>query len=239
MPRRRGRPRKNKEVVEARFSEESRARSVAEKLLMHAIRLEPAGGSSREDRSRTRKEDITEVNDLEPSQQLKQAKLAIAELYQENMELRRQLATKITKASAVRGREGNVAWLKRWLREVQDTIVQLRETQRLMEERHMKHSRECEATEKEARVALANAEKTSLAGARLCTYENKTNLGSFEGHVSPKRSTILVMTATIKRPLAHVHFPASERVTEIKVVTMNNKFLTVTCSLGYLIKGIH
>jgi hypothetical protein len=41
IPRRRGRPRKNKEVEEARVSEESRARSVAEELLMHAIRWSP------------------------------------------------------------------------------------------------------------------------------------------------------------------------------------------------------
>jgi hypothetical protein len=105
---------------------------VAEELLMHAIRLEPAGGSSHEGRSRTRKVDITGANDQEPSQQLKQAKLAITELYQENMELRRQLATKTMEASAAQGREGNMAWLKRQLREVQDTIVQLREAQRLM-----------------------------------------------------------------------------------------------------------
>lgn len=85
---RRGRPRKNKEYVEARFSEESRARSVVEELLMHAIHLEPAGGSSCEGKSRTREIDIKEMNDQEPSQQLKQAKLAIGELYQENMELR-------------------------------------------------------------------------------------------------------------------------------------------------------
>jgi hypothetical protein len=96
---------------------------VVEELLMHAIQLEPAGGSSREGRRRTRKIDITGTNDQEPSQQLKQAKLAIAELYQENMELRRQLATKTMEASATQGREGNMAWLKRQLREVQDTIV--------------------------------------------------------------------------------------------------------------------
>jgi hypothetical protein len=106
--------------------------------------------------------DTTGVNDQEPSQQLKQAKLAITELYQENMELRRQLATKTMEASTVQGREGNVAWLKRQLREVQDTIVQLREAQRLSEERHTKHSRECEATEKEARAALASVQKKQV-----------------------------------------------------------------------------
>jgi hypothetical protein len=129
---------------------------------MCAIRLEPAGGSSRESRRRTREMDTTGVNDQEPSQQLKQAKLAITELYQENMELRRQLATKTMEASAAQGHEGNVAWLKRQLREAQDTIVQLCEAQRLSEERHTKNSRECEATEKEARAALASAQKKQV-----------------------------------------------------------------------------
>jgi hypothetical protein len=71
IPQRRGRPRKNKEVEEAQVSEEPHARSVAEELLMRAIRLEPARGSSRESRRRTRKMDITGANDQEPSQQLK------------------------------------------------------------------------------------------------------------------------------------------------------------------------
>jgi predicted RNase H-like nuclease (RuvC/YqgF family) len=66
------------------------------------------------------------ANSQETSQQLKQAKLAIVELYQENRELRQQLATKTTEASTTQGREGNVTWLKRQLREAQDTIVQLR-----------------------------------------------------------------------------------------------------------------
>jgi hypothetical protein len=88
MPRRRGRPRKNQEIVEAQISEEPCIRLVVEERLRHAIRLEPAGGSSREDRRRTRKENIAEVNEQVPFQQLQQAKLAIAELYQENMELR-------------------------------------------------------------------------------------------------------------------------------------------------------
>jgi hypothetical protein len=73
----------------------------------------PAGGLSRESRSRTREMDTTGVNDQEPSQLLKQAKLAITELYQENIELRRQLATKTMEASTTQGREGNVTWLKR------------------------------------------------------------------------------------------------------------------------------
>jgi hypothetical protein len=70
------------------------------------------------------------TNVREPSQQLKQAQLAIAELYQENRELRQQLAAKTLEVSASQGHEGNMTWLKRQLREAQDTIVQLRETQR-------------------------------------------------------------------------------------------------------------
>jgi hypothetical protein len=57
---------------------------------MHSIRLERAGRSSCEDRSRTRKADIARENDQDPSQQLKHAKMAIAKFYQENMELRRK-----------------------------------------------------------------------------------------------------------------------------------------------------
>jgi hypothetical protein len=49
------------------------------------------------------------------------------------MELRWQLATKTMETSAAQGREGNVAWLKRKLREVQDTILQMREAQILAE----------------------------------------------------------------------------------------------------------
>ena len=63
------------------------------------------------------------TNDQENFQQLKQAKLPIVELYQENRDLRQQLVTKTLEVSAGQGREGNVTWLKRQLKEVQDTIV--------------------------------------------------------------------------------------------------------------------
>lgn len=78
------------------------------------------------------------------------------------MELRWQLATKTKEASGAQGHEGNVAWLKRQLKEAKDTIVQLQEAQRLTKERHTEHFGECEATEKEARVALANAQKKQV-----------------------------------------------------------------------------
>jgi hypothetical protein len=40
--------------------------------------------------------------------------------------------------SPPQGREGNLTWLKRQLREAQDMIVQLRESQRVSEEQNMK-----------------------------------------------------------------------------------------------------
>jgi hypothetical protein len=67
------------------------------------------------------------------------------------------LAAKTLEVSASQGHEGNMTWLKRQLREVQDTIIQLRETQRLSEERNVKHFRECEAAEEKVHAALASA----------------------------------------------------------------------------------
>jgi hypothetical protein len=64
------------------------------------------------------------------------------------MELRWQLATKTMEVSTTQGHEGNVAWLKRHLREAQDTIIQLREAQRLTKERHTNYSIECEVIER-------------------------------------------------------------------------------------------
>jgi predicted RNase H-like nuclease (RuvC/YqgF family) len=98
------------------------------------------------------------TNEETPSQQLKQEKLAIAELYQENRELKRQLATKTAEASAAQSRGGNVVWLKRKLKEAQNVIVQLREAQRLAEEKHMEHPGECGAAEQGVCVALASAQ---------------------------------------------------------------------------------
>jgi hypothetical protein len=46
LPRRRGRPRKNKEIMKAQIAEEPRIKLIAEELLRRAIRLEPAGKSA-------------------------------------------------------------------------------------------------------------------------------------------------------------------------------------------------
>jgi hypothetical protein len=160
IPQRRGRPRKNKEVGETQVPSEPRTKSVAEELLMHAIRLEPVEGTSQESWGRRRRTDTEGTDVHEPSQQLKQAQLAIAELYQENRELRQQLAAKTLEASTSQGHEGNMTWLKRQLREAQDTIIQLREAQRMSEERNVKHFKECEPTmEKVPRGSGQHAEE--------------------------------------------------------------------------------
>ena len=113
---------------EAQASSEPHTKSVIEELLIRAIRLEPVKGPSQETYDKRRRID-TEGTDLrEMSQQLKQVQLTIVELYQDNRELRHQLAMKTLKASAPQGREGNMTWLKRQLREAQDTIIQLHET---------------------------------------------------------------------------------------------------------------
>jgi hypothetical protein len=103
----------------------------------------------------------------ESSQQLKQAQLTIAELYQENRELKKQLAERTVETSTSQGREGNVTWLKRQLREAQDTIIQLREAQRMSEERIAEHFRECEPAMENVCAALASAQM-KLKGKRFC-----------------------------------------------------------------------
>jgi hypothetical protein len=75
--------------------------------LCASVRPEPLEGTSQESGNRMRRMDAIGSNDQETTQQLKQAKLAIAELYQENRELRQQLAMKIMKESSTRGHEGN------------------------------------------------------------------------------------------------------------------------------------
>jgi hypothetical protein len=88
IPRRRGRPRKNKEFRKTQVPSEPHANSAAEELLMCTIQLEHVEGSSQEIWSRRRRIDTegTDVRDF--LQQLKQEKLDIVELYQENRELR-------------------------------------------------------------------------------------------------------------------------------------------------------
>jgi hypothetical protein len=52
-----------------------------------------------------------------------------------------------------------MTWLKRQLREAQDTIIQLRESKRMSEERNENHFKECELTMENVHMALANMQK--------------------------------------------------------------------------------
>jgi hypothetical protein len=52
-----------------------------------------------------------------------------------------------------------MTWLKRQLREAQDTIIQLREAQRMSEERIAKHFKECGPAMENVHTALASAQK--------------------------------------------------------------------------------
>jgi hypothetical protein len=54
LPRRRGRPRKNEEIMKAQIPEGPCVRLIAEELLRRAIRLEPAGKSSHEGREQSK-----------------------------------------------------------------------------------------------------------------------------------------------------------------------------------------
>jgi hypothetical protein len=81
IPRRRGRPRKNEEIMKAKIPEGSRVRSTAGGLLRRVTQLEPAEKLSQECGIRTRKVDVTGMNEESASQQLKQAKMDIAKLY--------------------------------------------------------------------------------------------------------------------------------------------------------------
>jgi hypothetical protein len=105
---------------------------------MCAIQLETVETTSQGSWNRTRRTKTWGSNVRDPNQQLEQAQLAIAKLYQENRELRRQLVENNSEVPALQGREGNVTWLKRQLREAQDTIVRLHEAQRVSEEHNMK-----------------------------------------------------------------------------------------------------
>jgi hypothetical protein len=65
---RRDRPKKNKEAGETRVPSEPHAKSIAEELLMHTIRLEPVEGTNQESQRRMRRTDAKSTNVHEPSQ---------------------------------------------------------------------------------------------------------------------------------------------------------------------------
>jgi hypothetical protein len=91
-PWKRGRPRLIKKPEETQAPSEPHTQSAAERLLMHVVQLEPVEGSSRGIGERRRRSGMKTWRFRSHRSKLKQAQLTIAELYQENRELRRQLA---------------------------------------------------------------------------------------------------------------------------------------------------
>jgi hypothetical protein len=89
--------------VETKLSDEPRARSIVEKLVMHVVLLEPLEGISRG--SRMRRMDALGSNDQDTTHQLKQEKLAIIELYHEKREEKTyEECRDRSRSSRVRGR---------------------------------------------------------------------------------------------------------------------------------------
>jgi hypothetical protein len=158
-PQKRGRPRLTNKTEEIQAPSKPRTKSAAKRLLMRIVQLEPVEGARKGIDERWRKSGDENVNVQELSQQLKQAQHAIAELYQENRELRRQLAERTIEMPTSQSRAGNVNWLKKQLREAQDVIIQLREEQRVSEERITEHFKECRPTIDNACITLASAQE--------------------------------------------------------------------------------
>jgi hypothetical protein len=73
-----------KKPEETQAPSELRTQSVAKKLCMHVVRIEPIEGSSRGVSERRRRSGTKNVEVQESSQWLKQVQLAIAEFFKEN-----------------------------------------------------------------------------------------------------------------------------------------------------------
>jgi hypothetical protein len=135
-PWRKGRPRKDTtKREETHLSTELSACPAVEEFVELPRLSEPVGIIDRGDGSRKGRGRAPGPCVESLVQQLERAKLAIAELYQENRELRHQLAEKDQGITSSQGHAGSTVWLQRRLWEAQDTIVQLREAQRAAEER--------------------------------------------------------------------------------------------------------
>jgi hypothetical protein len=100
VPQKSGRTKLIKKSEETQAPNEPRTLSVVEKLLVCVVRLKLVEGSSREINERWRRLGTESMEVRESSRQLKQVQLAIVELYQENIDLRKQLAEKTVKTTS-------------------------------------------------------------------------------------------------------------------------------------------
>jgi hypothetical protein len=113
-------------------------------------------------------EEHVDINEVK--QRLNKAQHVIAQLYQENRELRRQLAERIPKKQASQSKAGwrsprsptegenNIKWLEKQLREAQNEIIKLKEESRISEEGIMEHFKKCRQVIDDACVALSDAQ---------------------------------------------------------------------------------
>jgi hypothetical protein len=115
----------------------------------------------------------------EMQQQLKKSQHIIAQLYQENRELKRKLTEKTPEAqtpqskasqksptSSTRG-EKNIKWMNKKLREAQDQIIKLREEKRISEEGIMNHYKKCRPTIDNACAVISDAQSKLKRNATL------------------------------------------------------------------------
>jgi hypothetical protein len=86
-----------------------------------------------------------------------------------------------------------VTWLKRQLKEEQDTIIQLREAQRMLEERIAEHFKECGPAMENVRAALASAQKKLKGNAVL-----RRQVKNLKGHNWSLRKTLPISGLQIR-----------------------------------------
>jgi hypothetical protein len=118
--------------------------------------------------------DIKEVK-----QQLKKDQHIIAQLYQENKELKRKLTERTLEAQTPQSKAGqrsptsptggekNIKWLKKKLREAQDEIIKLREEKRISEEGIMNHYKKCRPAIDNACATISDAQSKLKRNATL------------------------------------------------------------------------
>lgn len=129
---RRGRPKKKTWEGEGdRPKDELSGCPTLEESIILTDHLELVGTNDKGGRRRKGRAEAPGASIENFTQQIEQAQFSIVELYQENRELRHQLAEKTQRILPPQGRAGSTIWLQRQLQEPQDTIMELHEVQQM------------------------------------------------------------------------------------------------------------
>jgi hypothetical protein len=80
--------------------------------------------------------------------------------------LRKKLVERTVETSTSQSRDGNANWLKKQFIEAQYMIIQLREEQRMLEEKTTEHFKECGPAMENVYIALVSAQ-TKLKGNKV------------------------------------------------------------------------